>query len=145
MLQSSSSFIYNEKTMKINYQYMLNININKPVGFSRTCTPVRCAHPSVWPLKHVQRGAARPPAHRSSAASYLPPKAFPQARIRPPGASIFPLGQDAPYRATLHLTELRCTLLSSAALSWATMHPIEIRCTLKAMLLLTEQRCMHSN
>jgi hypothetical protein len=48
-------------------------------------------------LKHAQQGAARPPAHRSSAASYLPPKAFPQARALPPGASIFQLRKAAPY------------------------------------------------
>jgi hypothetical protein len=46
------------------------------------------------------------------------------------GAYIFPLGYAAPYWATLHLTELRCTLLSSAALSWATLHPFELSYTL---------------
>ncbi len=39
-------------------------------GFGRTCAPVRCAHPSFWVHCHTKRGAARPPAHRSFAASY---------------------------------------------------------------------------
>ncbi len=41
------------------------------MGFGRACAPVRCAHPSFGALKHVQRGAARPPAHRSFAAFSL--------------------------------------------------------------------------
>ncbi len=36
----------------------------------------------------------------------------------------------APYRATLHPTELRRILLSYAAPYWATMHPTELRWTL---------------
>ena len=44
------------------------------MGFGRACAPVRCAHPSFWAHCHAQRGAARPPAHRSFAASYLTPK-----------------------------------------------------------------------
>ncbi len=42
------------------------------MGFGRACAPVRCAQPSFGALKHVQRGAARPPpAHRSFAAFSL--------------------------------------------------------------------------
>ncbi len=72
------------------------------------------------------------------------------------------LSYAAPYRATLHLTELcftqnelrctpteqRCTPLSYAAPYWATLHIIELRCTLLsyaalywATLHLTELRC----
>jgi hypothetical protein len=35
-----------------------------------------------WALKYAQRALRAPPPHRSFAASYLPPKAFPQARTR---------------------------------------------------------------
>ncbi len=40
------------------------------VGFGLACAPVRCAHPSFWVHCYTKRGAARPPAHRSFAASY---------------------------------------------------------------------------
>ncbi len=44
------------------------------MGFGRACAPVRCAHPSSWAHCHAKRGAARPPALRSFAASYFTPK-----------------------------------------------------------------------
>jgi hypothetical protein len=40
------------------------------VDFRRACAPVRCAHPSFPAHCHAKRGAARPPAHRSFAASH---------------------------------------------------------------------------
>jgi hypothetical protein len=43
-------------------------------GFGLACAPVRCTHPSFWVYCHAKRGAARPPAHRSFAASYSTPK-----------------------------------------------------------------------
>jgi hypothetical protein len=50
-------------------EYSLNIYLL--VGFGRACAPVRCVHPPFWAHCHAERGAARPPAHRSFAASYL--------------------------------------------------------------------------
>jgi hypothetical protein len=46
------------------------------VGFGRACAcaPVRCAHPSFLVHCLGKRGAARPPTHRSFAASYSTPK-----------------------------------------------------------------------
>jgi hypothetical protein len=56
--------------------------LNKLVGFGRACAPVRCAYLS-FGLINTRNGALRaPPAHRSFAASYLSPKALPQARNR---------------------------------------------------------------
>jgi hypothetical protein len=40
----------------------------KLVGFGLAYAPVRCAHPSFWTHCDAQRGATRPPAHRSFAA-----------------------------------------------------------------------------
>ncbi len=44
------------------------------MGFGRACAPVRCAHPSFWAHCNTNRDAARPPPHRSFAASYSAPK-----------------------------------------------------------------------
>ncbi len=92
------------------------------VGFGRACAPVRCAHPSFGAHYHAKRGAARPPAHRSFAGSYLPPKNFPEARTRATKGIYLPIG-------------LSCTLLSYIASYCATLHPPdvhpnELRCTL---------------
>ncbi len=46
------------------------------MGFGLACAPVRCAHPSFWVHYHAKRGAARPPAHRSFAASYSTTKSI---------------------------------------------------------------------
>ncbi len=93
------------------------------VGFSRACAPVRCAHPPFWPLKHSQRGAARPP-----------PIAAPLLLIYHPKLSLRPeLGRQGRlsfHWAKLHPTELHCILLSYAAPSWAPLHSNELQCTL---------------
>ncbi len=86
-------------------------------------------------------GRWAPPAHRSFPARPKIKKStinkmlpfWPE--LGPPGAYIFPPPDSAAlYWAVLHLTELRCTLLSSAAPSWAALHPPELRCTLWAKL-----------
>ncbi len=122
------------------------------------CAPVRCAHPSFWANCHAKRGAPRPPAHHSFAASYSSAKKFKftisrnflQARARtavrveylstgPPilWNITFPtlLSYAAPYWAMLHPLGLRCTLLSYTAPYWVAsywgkLHPSEQRCTL---------------
>jgi hypothetical protein len=86
------------------------------VGFGLACAPVRCAHPSFWTHYHAQRGAARPPAHRSFAA---PPKIknklFPEIKCLPSGLNSGRQGHIFFHWAKLHPTELRSTLLSYAA------------------------------
>ncbi len=63
-------YVFTRKYANINSEK----NICTLVGFGRACAPVRCAHPSFWAHCHPKRGAARPPAHRSFAASYSTPK-----------------------------------------------------------------------
>jgi hypothetical protein len=72
------------------------------VGLGRPCAPVRCAHPSFWLFNMQNRGTARPSAHRSFAASFLPPKTFPQVRTRAARGLYLSIG-------------LSCTLLSYIA------------------------------
>ena len=85
------------------------------VGFGRACAPLRCAHPSFWAHYHAKRGAARPPAHRSFAGSYLPPKNFPEARTRAARGLYLSIGLSCTLLSYIASTELRYTLLSSAA------------------------------
>jgi hypothetical protein len=101
-----------------------------------------------------QTGRCAPLAYRSFAASYLSPKAFPQARTRSArgeylsiGLSCTLLSYIASYEATLHLPELRCTLMNNTAPYWATLYPLsyvhltELHCTLCAILHPSELRC----
>ncbi len=86
--------------------------------------------PVLFGLINMPNGALRPPppAHRSFAASYLPPKTFPQARTRA-------------ARGVYLFIGLSCTLLSYIASYWATLHPPELRCTLRATLHPIELCC----
>ncbi len=90
--------------------------IGKLVGFGRACAPVRCAQPSFWAHCYAQRGASRPPPIAASLLLIYPP---PQNLSSDPnsgsqGRLSFHLSKLHPT-ATLHLTELRCTLLCSTA------------------------------
>ncbi len=101
------------------------------VGFGRACAPVRCAHLSFWANCHAQRGAARPPAHRSFAAPQKYKNTlFPETKCFPSGPNSGHQGRISLHRDKLHPTELHCTLLCYAAPSWATRHPTELHCIL---------------
>ena len=78
------------------------------MGFGRACAPVRCAHPSFWALCHDQRGAARPPPIAAS--------------LRAARGIYFSTAW-----AKLRPTELRCTLVSNAAPSWALLYPAKLQ------------------
>ncbi len=81
-------------------------------GFGRACAPVRCAHPSFWAQYHGKRGAARPPPSQLRCFLFT-------LQNFPLGPNSGPLGKAAPYWATLHLTELSCTLLTCTLMSCA--------------------------
>ncbi len=76
-------------------------------------------------------GRCAAPAYRSFSASYLSPKACPQARPRSARGVYLSIGltctlrnQIASYWATLNLPELRCPLMSYTASYWATLYPL---------------------
>jgi hypothetical protein len=106
-----------DTTEKIN-QYILL------VGLGRACAPVRYAHPSFWAHCHAQRGAARPPTHRSFAA---PPKIknklFPEIKCLPLGPNSARQWRIFFHWAKLHPIELYYILLSYAAPYRAMLHP----------------------
>jgi hypothetical protein len=87
--------------------------ISTLVGFGRACAPVRCAHPSFGTHCHAKQALRAPPAHRSFAASYLPPKAYPQAQTLAARGVYLSIGLSCTLLS--YIAELRCTLLSSAA------------------------------
>jgi hypothetical protein len=111
-----SCFLCNDVSFLSYYQ--------KLVGFGLACAPVRSAHPSFWVHHHAQRGAARPPTHRSFAAPHKTKINYFQKQ------NIFLQAQTRAARGIYFSTGLRCTLLSCAAPYWATLHPRELRCTL---------------
>ncbi len=99
------------------------------MGFGRACAPVRCAHPSFWAHLFAKRGAARPPVHRSFAASHsskIRTTYFlkQNASLQASGPTSGRQGRIFFHWAKLHPTELHWTLLSYAATSWATLCPI---------------------
>jgi hypothetical protein len=97
------------------------------VGFGRACAPVRCAHPSFWALCHAQRGAARPSAHRSFAAPPQTKKNYFQKQNVSLQAQTRAARGIFSHWAKLGPTELRCTLVSYAAPSWALLYPAKLQ------------------
>jgi hypothetical protein len=121
------------RRVRHNAKFRAKCTMEKLVGFGLACAPVRCAHPSFWAHCHAKRGAARPPAHRSLAASYSSSKKmyyFQKVKL-PSGPSLGRQGRISFHWTTealkyniphpsLHLShpissKLRCTLLSFVA------------------------------
>ncbi len=88
--------------------------IKQLVGFGRACAPVRCAHPSFWAYCHAQRGAARPPAHRSFAAPTKKSNIY-RNKMLPFWPKLSRQGRIFFHWAKLHPTELHCILLNYVA------------------------------